>query len=154
MDIHAKLKLLGLELPEAPKPVAAYVPAVRSGNLIYVSGQGPLKGAKVSITGPVPSKVSFDQAQEAARLCMLNALSIVNDLIGGDWTQFVRVVHVRAFVHSDSNFTEQHLVANGASNLLAELFGEAGRHARAALGTNSLPLGIPVEVELVVEVRS
>lgn len=153
MDIHAKLATLGLKLPVAPKPVAAYVPAVRTGNLIVVAGQLPLIEGKIIATGRVPSAVTLEQAQAAARQCALNALAAVGDVIGGDWSKLVRVVRVGVFVASDNDFFEQPKVANGASELLGQVFGDAGRHARAAVGVNVLPLNAPVEVELMVEVR-
>jgi len=153
MDIHAKLASLGLKLPVAPKPVAAYVPAVRTGNLIVVAGQLPLIEGKLIATGRVPSMVTLEQAQAAARQCALNALAAVGDMIGGDWSRLVRVVRVGVFVASDNDFFEQPKVANGASELLGQIFGDAGRHARAAVGVNVLPLNAPTEVELMVEVR-
>ncbi|MFM7800146.1 MAG: RidA family protein [Planctomycetota bacterium] len=153
MDIHAKLAELGLTLPAAPKPVAAYVPAVRSGNLVYISGQLPMKDGQLLATGPVPSKCSPEAANTAARQCVLNGLAVLGDQVGGDFSRVVRVVRVGAFVQSDDGWTEQPKVANGGSELLQQVFGEAGRHARAAVGTNALPLGASVEIELLVEVR-
>lgn len=153
MDIHAKLAELGLTLPAAPKPVAAYVPAVRSGNLVYISGQLPMKDGQLLATGPVPSKCSPEAANAAARQCVLNGLAVLGDQVGGDFSRVVRVVRVGAFVQSDDGWTEQPKVANGGSELLQQVFGEAGRHARAAVGTNALPLGASVEIELLVEVR-
>ena len=152
MDLRTKLANLGLELPDAPAPVAAYVPAVRTGRLIIVSGQLPLKQGSLLFKGPVPSAVTLDQAQQAARQCVLNALAMVDQQVQGDWTRFVRVVRVGVFVACDDSFTDQSLVANGASELLVDLFGEAGRHARAAVGVNALPLGAPLEVEMTVEI--
>lgn len=153
MDIHAKLAEMGLKLPAAPKPVAAYVPSVRSGNLVYVSGQLPMSEGKLVATGAVPSQVSVEQAQAAARQCALNALAIIGDAIGGDWSKLVRIVRVGVFVASDPGFTDQPKVANGASEFFGAILGESGRHARAAVGAPSLPLGAPVEVEVVAEVR-
>lgn len=147
------LASLGLTLPQAPKPVASYIPAVKSGNLVYISGQLPFKDGALLATGPVPSVVSVEAAQAAARQCILNGLAVLGDQIGGDFSRVVRVVRVGAFVCSDTGFTEQPKVANGGSELLQQLFGEAGRHARAAVGTNALPLGASVEIELLVEVR-
>lgn len=152
MDLHAKLASLGLSLPPAPKPVAIYVPAVRSGNHIFVSGQLPMKDGKLLATGPIPSAQPLEQGQAAARQCILNALAIVNDQLGGDWSRFRRIVRVGAFVSSDATFTDQPKVANGASELLGQIFGDLGQHARAAVGVNVLPLGATVEVELLVEV--
>ncbi len=148
-----KLSQLGLTLPQAPKPVASYIPAVRSGNLVFVSGQLPFKDGSLLATGAVPSAVSIEAAQQAARQCVLNGLAVVGDQLGGDFSRVVRIVRVGVFVCSDVGFTEQPKVANGGSELLQALFGEAGRHARAAVGTNALPLGAAVEIEMVVEVR-
>ena len=153
MDLPAKLASLGLTLPPPPKPVAIYVPAVRSGNLIFVSGQLPMKEGKLLAMGQVPSKVSLEQAQAAARQCALNALAIVGDQLAGDWSRLVRIIRLGVFVSSDDAFTDQPKVANGASELLGQLFGDQGQHARAAVGVNTLPLGATVEVEMTVEVR-
>lgn len=153
MDIRAKLASLNLALPPAPKPVAVYVPAVRTGNLIFVSGQLPMSQGKLIATGCVPSAVSLEKAQEAARQCALNALAILDDQLGGDWSKFVRIVRVAVFVSSDAGFGDQPKVANGASEFLGQVLGPAGQHARAAVGVNALPLGATVEVEVVAEVR-
>lgn len=153
MDIHAKLASLNLSLPQAPKPVAAYVPAVQSGQLIFVSGQLPMKEGQLMAVGCVPSAVSLQQAQAAAQQAALNGLAIVGDMIAGDWSRFVRIVRLGVFVASDPGYVDQPKVANGASELLGNLFGQAGRHARAAVGVNTLPLGAAVEVEMIVEVR-
>lgn len=153
MNLSEKLTQLGLTLPPPPKAVAAYVPAIRTGNLVIVSGQLPLVDGKLSVTGPVPSNTSLDAAKQAAERCVLNALAAVDPLIDGDWSRLVRVVRVGVFVASDPGFTEQHLVANGASELLAMIFDEKGRHARAAVGVPSLPLGASVEVEFMFEVK-
>jgi len=154
MDLHGKLASMGLELPAAPKPVAAYVPAVRHDNVIYISGQLPLLAGKLLATGPVPSAVTVEQAQVAARQCVLNALAIVDQMIDGDWSRFGQVIRLGAFVCCETGFTAQHLVANGASELLGELFGKAGHHARAAVGVIALPLGASIEVELAVAVTT
>lgn len=150
-SIAARLQQLGITLPMPPKPVAAYVPAVRSGGLIFVSGQIPFREGKLICTGPVPSRVSIEEACAAARQCALNALAIlaaeVRDLDG-----IQRIVRLGVFVCSDPGFTDQPKVANGASELLVEIFGEAGRHARAAVGSVALPLGATVEVEMIAEI--
>lgn len=153
MDIHAKLASLNLKLPAAPKPVAVYVPAVRSGYHIFVSGQLPMNEGKLMASGRVPSKVTLEQAQAAARQCALNAIAILDAQLGGDWSKFVRIVRLGVFVSSDDAFTDQPKVANGASELMGQVFGEAGQHARAAVGVNTLPLGATVEVEVMAEVR-
>jgi len=150
---HDALAGLGLALPPAPKPVAAYVPAVRSGNLVFVSGQLPFADGALLATGPVPSKVSVEDAQKAARQCALNALSVLADQLGGDLSRVVRIVRLGVFVQSDDRFDGQPKVANGASEFMQQVFGEAGRHARAAVGTNALPLDASVEVEVLAEVR-
>lgn len=149
----AALARLGLTLPAAPKPVAAYVPAVRSGNMIFVSGQLPMSNGVLLATGPVPSKVTIEDAQKAAKQCALNGLAVIADQLGGDLSRVVRVVRLGVFVQSDDRFDGQPKIANGASELMQEIFGEAGRHARAAVGTNALPLDATVEIEFLVEVR-
>ncbi len=149
----AALARLGLTLPAAPKPVAAYVPAVRSGNMIFVSGQLPMSNGALLATGPVPSKVTIEDAQKAAKQCALNGLAVIADQLGGDLSRVVRVVRLGVFVQSDDRFDGQPKIANGASELMQEIFGEAGRHARAAVGTNALPLDATVEIEFLVEVR-
>jgi enamine deaminase RidA (YjgF/YER057c/UK114 family) len=153
MNLNDKLAELGLSLPPAPKAVAAYVPAVRSGDLIIVSGQLPLEDGQLTVTGPVPSSTSLNAAKAATRRCVLNALAAVDPLIDSNWTRLVRVVRIGVFVASDTSFTDQHLVANGASELLVEIFGDAGRHARAAVGVPCLPLGASVEVEFTFQVK-
>lgn len=152
MSIETHLEQLGLALPDPPRPIAAYVPAVRTGSLIFVSGQLPMTGKTLLATGPVPSKTPLDQAQEAAAQCVLNALAIVKAELGGDLNRIERVVRLGVFVQSDSSFHDQALVANGASELVGKLFQEKGQHARAAVGVNSLPLNASVEVEFVFEV--
>lgn len=152
MTIDAKLSELGLVLPQPPQPVAAYVPAVRSGDLIFVSGQLPLTGKTLLAKGPVPSVIPVDQAQAAAAQCVLNALAIVKAELGGDLSRVRRVVRIGVFVQSDPRFADQPLVANGASELLQKLFGDAGKHARAAVGVPALPLDATVEVEAAFEV--
>ena len=153
MNIHAKLKDMGLSLPAPAKPGAVYVPAVRVGDLVFVSGQVPFVDGKVILTGPVPSAASIEDAQNAARVCALNGLAVLDNHIGGDWTRFVRLVRLGIFVNSDDAFTQQHIVGNGASQFLVDLLGDSGTHARAAIGVNALPLGSSVEVEMIAQVR-
>ena len=152
-DIADRLSELGITLPVSPKPVAAYVPWVRSGNLIYISGQLPFVDGALTVTGPVPSGVSIEDAAAAARMCAINALAVVNDALDGDLSKVRRVVRLGAFVQSDDRFGAQPTVANGASELMLEVFGDAGRHARAAVGVNALPLDASVEVECIFEVE-
>jgi enamine deaminase RidA (YjgF/YER057c/UK114 family) len=142
---------LGITLPAVAAPLAAYVPAVRTGNLVYTSGQLPLESGKPSHSGKVGDDVSPEQAKVAARTCALNALAAVNSLVGLD--NIVRVVKVVGFVASAPGFSGQPGVVNGASEFLGEVFGEAGAHARSAVGVSELPLNVPVEVELIVEVQ-
>ncbi len=152
MTIESKLANLGLSLPTPPKPVAAYIPCVRTGNLVVVSGQLPMAAGQLLATGRVPSVVDSEQAQECARQCVLNGLAILKAELDGDWSGLVKVVRVGVFVQSDDGFSEQPQVANGASQLLVDILGDAGRHARAAVGVNALPLNAPVEVEFTFEV--
>jgi enamine deaminase RidA (YjgF/YER057c/UK114 family) len=146
-----RLEQLGLRIPELAKPVAAYVPAVRTGNYVYVSGQLPWRDGSLIATGKVGGEVAADQAVECAQQCMLNALAAIKSEIG-DLSSVTRVVKIVAFVASAPDFTGQPQVANGASELLGEVFGDAGVHARSAVGVPVLPLDTPVEVEMVVEV--
>lgn len=146
-----RLGSLGLAVPEVAKPVAAYVPAVRTGDYVYTSGQLPLRGGELICTGKVGAEVTVEQAVECAQQCALNALAAVRSLVG-DLSQVVKVVKVVVFVASAADFTGQPGVANGASELLGSVFAEAGQHARSAVGVAVLPLDAPVEVELVVEV--
>lgn len=150
MSWRAKLAELGIELPAVPAPAGAYVPAVRTGNLVYTAGQVPFVDGTLAATGKVGQEVSPEEAKGHARTCALNALAAVHDLVGID--AVVRVVKVVGFVASAEGFTGQPAVLNGASELLGEVFGDAGRHARSAVGVAELPLGVPVEVELIVEV--
>ena len=145
-----RLAALGLELPEVPAPVAAYVPAVRSGSHVFTAGQLPLSSGSLLHTGKVGGSVSQEQAVECARQCALNAMAAVGSLVPIDEVR--RIVKVVVFVASEPSFTAQPAVANGASELLGEVFGDAGIHARSAVGVAVLPLDAPVEVELVVEV--
>jgi enamine deaminase RidA (YjgF/YER057c/UK114 family) len=147
---HARLAELGLSLPEVVPPVAAYVPAVQSGRHVYVSGQLPMAEGKLMATGKVGGGVSAEQAKDLARQCALNALAAIESLVGLE--NVVKVVKVTGFVASADGFTGQPGVINGASEFLGEVFGEAGRHARSAVGVAELPLGAPVEVEVIVEV--
>jgi enamine deaminase RidA (YjgF/YER057c/UK114 family) len=151
MTPEEKLESLGLTLPPAPKPVGAYVPFVRTGNLVYISGQLPSRKGRVQYAGKVPTEISLAYAQQAAKLAALNALAIAADAAGG-LSNVARVVRLGAFVDSAPGFTEQAKVANAASNLLVEVLGDTGRHARVAVGVNELPLNAAVELELLIEV--
>jgi enamine deaminase RidA (YjgF/YER057c/UK114 family) len=148
--IAARLAELGLELPEVAKPVAAYIPAVVTGNLVFVSGQLPFSGGALPATGKVGTDVSAEDAKTYARQCVLNGLAAAHSAIGS-LDRITRVVKVVGFVASEPSFTGQPGVINGASELLGEIFGEPGRHARSAVGVAALPLDAPVEVEFIFE---
>jgi enamine deaminase RidA (YjgF/YER057c/UK114 family) len=145
-----RLAELGIELPAVVAPLASYIPAVRTGQLVYTSGQLPIVDGALPATGKVGAEVLPEDAAHYARVCALNALAAVHALVGID--SVVRVVKVVGFVASSPDFTGQPAVVNGASTLLGEVFGEAGAHARSAVGVAALPMDAPVEVELIVEV--
>lgn len=150
MSVSARLGELGIELPAVAKPLASYVPAVRTGNVVYTSGQLPTHGGKLAGAGKVGAGVTPEEAKALARMCALNALAAVDSLVGIDAvTQVIKVV---GFVASAPGFNGQPGVVNGASELLFEVFGDRGAHARSAVGVSELPLDAPVEIELVVEV--
>lgn len=146
-----KLEQLGLELPTVVPPVANYAPAVRTGSIVYTSGQLPMVDGALVATGKVGAAVSPEQAADLARTCALNALAAVDGLVGID--AVVRIVKVVGFVSSAPGFSGQPAVLNGASDVLGEIFGDAGVHARSAVGVSELPLDAPVEVEIIVEVE-
>ena len=151
MGIEARLKELGLELPSAATPMANYVPAVRSGNLVFLSGHGPLEGNRL-VTGKLGGDLTVEEGYRAARLVAVGLLGSLKALVG-DLDRVRRIVKLLGLVNCDSTFTQQPQVINGASDLLFEVFGEKGKHARSAVGTNSLPLDIAVEIEMIVEVE-
>lgn len=149
-EINARLKELGLALP-ARRSAGSYVGAAQTGGLVFVSGAGPTKSDGSLVTGKVGSDVTIDEAQEAAKLCALSCLSALQEELG-DLDRITRVVKLLGFVNSAPGFVQQHVVMNGASDLLIELFGERGRHARSSVGMAELPMNIAVEVEMVVSV--
>jgi enamine deaminase RidA (YjgF/YER057c/UK114 family) len=146
-----RLAELGLHVPDVAKPVAAYVPAVRSGSFVYTSGQLPMRDGKLITTGKVGGEVTAEEATACAQQCALNAIAAVRAEVG-ELSKVKRIVKVGAFVASTPDFTGQSGVANGASELFGRVFGDAGQHARSAVGVPALPLDAPVEVELIVEV--
>lgn len=150
MSAEDQLTALGLTLPPAPKPVASYVPAVRSGNLLFLSGILPMKDGKPAWTGKLGRELTVEQGAEAARWTCLNALAVVRAELGS-LNAVTRIVRLGGHVASADGFTQQPAVVNGASDLLVSIFGEAGRHARLALGTYELPLGAAIELELIIE---
>ena len=151
MIIEKRIEELGITLPAASAPAAMYIPVKQLGNALFVSGQIPMADGKMMHPGHVGGEVTLEEAQEAARTCVINMLAAVR-LYLGDLDKVKNVVKIQAFVNSSEGFNKQHLVANGASELLFEVFGEAGRHARTACGVNQLPLDAPVEVEAIFEI--
>ena len=152
MRIEERLRELGISVPHVARPVASYAPAVLSGIHIFVSGQLPMVEGKLRYAGRVGQDVSVDEAKECARIAALNCLAAVRGLVG-TLDRIKRIVRVTGFVRSGDDFKDHPAVVNGASDLLVEIFGEAGRHARSAVGASSLPLGAPVEVEMIVEIE-
>ena len=153
MTIHERMKSLGIRLPEPPKPVGAYVPAVRTGQLVFTAGQLPLEEGKLIARGKVPTQVPLELAQQACRQAALNALAAAV-AVTGSLDAVRRVVRMNVVVNSAQGFGDQAKVANAASDLLAEIFGPAGQHTRCALGAAELPLDAPVELDLVLEVEA
>lgn len=153
MKVEQKLQELGLLLPEIAKPVAAYVPAVRAGNMVYTSGQIPLVKGEVKYKGKLGREFSVADGFEAAKICALNCLAAAKSLIG-DLDRIEKVVKVVGFVNSEAGFTDQPKVINGASELLANIFGAVGEHARSAVGVAELPLGVAVEIEMIFQIIS
>ncbi len=152
-DPEAKLKELGIVLPDPPKPVANYVNGVRTGNLIFLAGKGPKRADGTEITGKLGAGVSIEEGYEGARLTAINQLAVLKSMLG-DLKKVKRVVKVLGMVNSDPNFIDQPKVINGFSDLIVEVFGERGKHARAAVGMASLPRGQAVEIEMIVEVEN
>lgn len=150
-QVEQRLHAIGLTVPNVVMPLASYVPFARTGNLVFTSGQLPMVEGQLAATGKVGAEVTTEEAAELAKICALNAIAAVRECIG-DLDKVVRVVKVVGFVASAPDFTAQPAVINGASNLLKEAFGDAGVHARSAVGVAALPLGAPVEVEMIVEV--
>jgi enamine deaminase RidA (YjgF/YER057c/UK114 family) len=152
--IETRLNELGITLPEAAAPAANYVPYVISGNLLYISGQLPSENGKLAVTGLVGKDVDVAAGQRAAELCAINILAQAKAALGGDLTKIARVVKLTSFVASAPGFYEQHIVTNGASNLVANVLGDAGKHARAAVGMAALPFNAAVEVEAIIEISA
>ncbi|ODS57115.1 MAG: hypothetical protein ABS40_06015 [Agrobacterium sp. SCN 61-19] len=150
--IDGRLAALGISLPEAAAPAANYVPYVISGNLLFLSGQLPIEGGKVAVIGLVGGDVALPEAQRAAELCAINILAQAKAALAGDLSRITRIVKLNGFVASAPGFVEQHLVINGASNLIANVLGDAGKHARAAVGVAQLPLNAAVEVDAILEI--
>lgn len=152
MNIENKLKELGIDIPEAAAPAAMYVPVKQTGNLLFVSGQIPVKEGVMQFTGKAGKERTLEEAKEAARLCAINIIAAVKGFTG-DLDKVKSIVKITCFVASETGFDKQHLVANGASELLFDVFGDAGRHTRSAVSVNQLPLDATVEVEAIIEVE-
>lgn len=151
-EFEEKLSKLGVNLPEAPAPAANYVPYVQVGDMLYVSGQISI-GPEGLIKGKLGLDMTTEQGAEAAKICAINLLSQVKAACGGDLDRLIRVVKLTGFVNSTADYTDQPAVVNGASNLLGEALGEAGKHARAAVSAAALPLGVAVEIEGIFQIR-
>jgi enamine deaminase RidA (YjgF/YER057c/UK114 family) len=145
--IEEKLNRLGFKIPPAPKPLAAYIPALKAGNFIFTSGQVPIENGKIIYKGKVGKDITEDEASKAAELCLINCLSAVKNVVD-DLDRIKRIVKLTVFVNSADDFVAQPKVANGASELLEEVFGENGKHVRSAVGVNELPLNSAVEIEM------
>jgi enamine deaminase RidA (YjgF/YER057c/UK114 family) len=150
-SVEKRLETLGIRLPPAPKALGSYVPAARTGNLVYIAGQLPIREGQLVHKGKVGRDLDVDKAQDAARICFVNAMAALS-YAGVSLDKVTRVVRLGGFVNCPDGFTDQPKVINGASDLCVAVFGEAGRHARAAVGVNALPLDAPVEIEVLFEV--
>lgn len=151
-QIAARLKEMGISLPQAAAPAANYVPYVIAGNVLHISGQLPLEDGKIAVTGHLGLNVDVAAGQRAAELCAINILAQASAALGGDLGRIKRVIKLNGFVASVPEFVEQHLVINGASNLIANVLGDAGKHARAAVGMAALPMNAAVEIDAIVEI--
>ena len=149
--IEEKINQMGIEIPEAAKPLAAYIPALKVGNLIMTSGQVPVSNGVIKFQGKLGKDLSEEEGKEAAKLCAINCLSAIKSVIGS-LDKIKRIVKLTVFVNSTSGFTAQPIVANGASEFIVEVFGDIGKHVRSAVGVNELPLNSAVEIEMIVEV--
>ena len=152
MKIEKTLEEKGISLPSAPRPVANYVPALRTGNLLFVSGHGPYNDGRIKISGKVGKELTLEEGYQVARNVALNCLATVKDVLG-DLDKVKKVVKLLGMVNCTEDFKDQPKVINGASDLLVEIFGEVGKHARSAVGMQALPNNIPVEIEMILEVE-
>lgn len=150
--IEEKLKELGIEVPEPPKPLAAYVPGIKLGNMLYTSGQLPMKAGKLVCEGKVGKNVSLEEGAKAAEQCAINCMGVLKSLCG-NLDNIEQIVKLTVFVNSTDDFTAQPAVANGASELMVKVFGDAGKHSRSAVGASQLPLNAPVEIEMIAKLK-
>jgi len=150
--IEEKIKELGFELPEAPKPLAVYTPALQVGDMVYTSGQVPIEKGELKYSGKIGFDLTVEEGQKATEICALNGLSAIKGVIN-DLDKIEKILKVTVFVNSADGFTDQPKVANGASELLGNIFGDAGRHVRSAVGVNELPIDSAVEIEMIVKVK-
>lgn len=150
--VEERIRELGFELPNAPKPVASYVPITRTGNLLFISGQEATQNGKAVMTGHIGAELSIQDGYKAAQICAVNALSVLRDEIG-DLDKVNKIVKVLGFINSAPGFDKQPLVLNGFSDFIENVYGEKGKHARSAISSNELPFGTPVEVEMIVEIK-
>ncbi len=153
MDIYQRLSELGIQLPDTPIPEASYIPAVQTGNLVYASGHTGLVNGKIVKCGKVGAEVSLEEGQASSRAAMINILSSIQSVIG-NLNHIERVIRLTGYVASAQNFNQQPMVVNGASDLLIQIFGEKGKHARSAIGVAELPFNAPVELELIVSLKT
>jgi enamine deaminase RidA (YjgF/YER057c/UK114 family) len=151
-SIDKKLETLGITIPDAPSPAANYIPYVISGNLVFIAGQVPFENGKINYTGKVGKDIDINKAKEVAKICGLNVISVLKNAVNGDLSKVKKCVKLGIFVSCTSDFHQQPEVANGASDLMVEIFGENGKHARFAVGANSLPRNVPVEVDAIFEI--
>ena len=151
-DIDKKLKDLGITIPDAPSPAANYIPYVISGNLVFIAGQVPFENGQINYTGKVGKDIDINKAKEVAKICGLNVISVLKNAVNGDLSKVKKCVKLGIFVSCTNDFHQQPEVANGASDLMVEIFGENGKHARFAVGANSLPRNVPVEVDAIFEI--
>lgn len=153
MQIEAKIKEIGINLPKAPKPVAEYIPAKIVGNLVFCSGQGPIKEGVPVYIGKVGKELTLEEGYEAAKICALNCLAAIKS-VTGSLDNIDEIINIKGFVNSTPDFYRQPEVINGASELMVKIFGEKGKHTRCALGTSVLPNNIPVELEMIVKIKN
>ncbi len=152
MDIERRLEELNIQIPDMPKPIASYVPFVKTNHYVYISGQGPSVNGENKYTGKVGKDITVEEGYDAAKLTVLNVLAILTEAAGG-LDNVERIISLRGYVNSDDDFYDQPFVINGASELLIKIFGEKGQHARSAVSVNSLPMNISVEIELIAETK-